>query len=172
MRLVLDSSGQVWPDVLQKAPGRGAYLCMQPACLRRLSDKALQRAWREASIPAGEAEPLRERMRTQLLAMAEKLTGLQKARAAIGREAVIQRLRWSAPVFVMLAKDAGHALARQITAAMHRHGKAELITFPASEMLGQALGRGPVAVVAMEVTPMTEKIQRYCNWYIQFMESR
>jgi len=172
MRLVLDANGQAWPDLLQKAPGRGAYLCMQPACLRRLNDKGLQRAWRSSRVSPGTARALRERIRTQLSGAAQKLLGLQKARVAIGREAVLQRLHKGTCVHVMLAADAGNALVRQVRELVRAHGHAELITFPSSGALGAALGRGPVAVVAMEATAMAEKVRKYCNWYVQFTESR
>ncbi len=172
MRLVLDASGQTWPDLLQKAPGRGAYLCMRPACLRRLNNKGLQRAWRTSRVSPGAAAALRERIRTQLSGAVQKLLGLQRSRVAIGREAAVQRLHRSAPVHVLLAADAGSALVRQIRRLARAHGHAELIAFPTSEALGAALGRGPVAVVAMEATAMAEKVRKYCNWYVQFTESR
>lgn len=172
MRLVLDSAGNIWPDVLQKAPGRGAYLCMQEKCIQRLSDVALQRAWRTSNVAQQQSSAVFKNMQTQLMLLGQKLLGLQKGRTAMGREAVLRRLQNGQPVFVMLALDAGKALTRQISAAMCKREKVQLIRFPASDILGTAFGRGPVSVAAIESTPMATKLQRCCNWYVQLMESR
>jgi len=172
MRLVLDPAGCVWPDVLQKAPGRGAYLCMRPKCVQHLNDRALQQAWRIPSIAPKQAGTLFKRMQKELALFSQKLLGLQKSQIAMGREAVLHRLQNNRPVLVMLAMDAGKAVTRQITAALLEREKARLIRFPASGLLGAALGRGPVSVAAIETTAMATKLQRCCDWYIQLMESR
>ncbi len=172
MRLVLDPAGHVWPDVLQKAPGRGAYLCMQPKCVQHLNDRILQQAWRTSSVAPKQAGTLFERMQKELTLLGQKFLGLQKSQTAMGRDAVLHRLQNSRPVLVMLAMDAGKALTRQITAALHKREKARLIRFPASGLLGAALGRGPVSVAAIETTPIATKLQRFCDWYVQLMESR
>ncbi|MES0372145.1 MAG: YlxR family protein, partial [Mariprofundaceae bacterium] len=63
LRLVVDDEGQVWPDLQQKAPGRGTYLCMQKACLENLSDKRLGALRRDFNVQLPQSSKLIERMR-------------------------------------------------------------------------------------------------------------
>ena len=47
MRIVRTPSGEVLVDLSGKMPGRGAYLCPSPECLRRaLKEKRLSRSLR------------------------------------------------------------------------------------------------------------------------------
>ena len=51
IRVVRSPEGAVSLDFKGKAPGRGAYLCPQPACLKKaIKSKALERAF-ETQIP-------------------------------------------------------------------------------------------------------------------------
>ena len=51
IRVVKSPEGQISLDFRGKAPGRGAYVCPDPACLKRASkSKALERAF-ETQIP-------------------------------------------------------------------------------------------------------------------------
>lgn len=40
-RVVKNAAGEIFADVSGKAPGRGAYICSEPACLKKLDDKKL-----------------------------------------------------------------------------------------------------------------------------------
>lgn len=45
-RVVLNKEGAIAVDLTGKAPGRGAYLCREPACIARLAKtRALDRAF-------------------------------------------------------------------------------------------------------------------------------
>ena len=51
IRVVKSPEGEISLDFRGKAPGRGAYLCPDPACLKRaIKSKALERAF-ETQIP-------------------------------------------------------------------------------------------------------------------------
>src|SRR5947209_1982708 len=53
LRLVTTGAGSVALDLRQRLPGRGAYICPQPACLRRaVKGKALERALRQPISPS------------------------------------------------------------------------------------------------------------------------
>ena len=49
-RLVLDAGTKVCFDRSQRCQGRGAYVCLKPECLTRLTLKQLQKAFRR-SLP-------------------------------------------------------------------------------------------------------------------------
>jgi len=58
LRVVRSPAGAVAIDRVGKAPGRGAYVCPDPACLKKAQkSKALDRAL-EAAIPAEVYEAL------------------------------------------------------------------------------------------------------------------
>ncbi|WP_093117970.1 DUF448 domain-containing protein [Thermoleophilum album] len=55
LRLARSASGQVVPDPARRMPGRGAYVCSDPACGRRLGDqRRLARAFRAPVEVPGE----------------------------------------------------------------------------------------------------------------------
>ncbi|HEU5003505.1 MAG TPA: YlxR family protein [Actinomycetota bacterium] len=59
LRFVRTPEGAVEPDAAQRAPGRGAYTCPDPACLdRALRKGGLSRVLR-VDIPAASAQRLR-----------------------------------------------------------------------------------------------------------------
>ena len=175
MRLVPDQEGLIWPDMLHKAPGRGAYLCMQMPCIQRLRDKQLQAAWKKVAIASGQTKELFDRFDLALKTAIRQTMGRLRTCLEIGRDAVMRRLWDNKPVLVFLSADAGKALERQIHMGMQKRGsdkKSGVACFPSSEMMGDTLGRDKVSVVAMNVSPMAKQLQRYCSWYMQFMEPR
>ena len=65
IRVVRSPEGEVSLDFKGKKPGRGAYLCPDPACLARArKSKALERAF-SAPIPAEVYEGLEAQMREE-----------------------------------------------------------------------------------------------------------
>lgn len=62
IRVVKSPEGEISLDFRGKAPGRGAYVCPNSACLKRaIKSKALERAF-ETAIPQEIYEALLERM--------------------------------------------------------------------------------------------------------------
>ncbi len=62
VRVVRSAQGEISVDFRGKAPGRGAYLCPDPACLKRaIRSKALERNL-NAAIPQDVYDRLVERM--------------------------------------------------------------------------------------------------------------
>lgn len=62
IRVVRSPEGEISLDFKGKASGRGAYVCPDPACLKKaIKSKALERAF-SSQIPAAIYEKLNEQM--------------------------------------------------------------------------------------------------------------
>ena len=176
LRLVVDDEGQVWPDVMQQAPGRGAYLCMQEACWARLSDKRFGALRAKFDVAPGQWQPFRSRLRHALGERMAQLLARLKGGAAIGRDAAMQYLWKNAPMILLVAVDAGDALIRQLRDAVAKRRQAGVETrwcnALQAERLGAWLGRGKVSVMAIEASPQAEKLEQACAWirYVNEME--
>jgi len=172
LRLVVDDDGQIWPDVLQKAPGRGVYHCMSEPCLMRMNDNRLQplKAKFRVSLPQWDA--LRQRMALMLEQQVKRMFTRQRASAAIGRDAVMHRLWNNTPLLLLRAADAGDSLVRQIDDGLEKRAqaglKSVLVNVSSRQWLGEMCGRDDVAIVAMDVAgaaaAMTNRLHVYCIW--------
>ncbi|MDX8402518.1 MAG: YlxR family protein [Mariprofundaceae bacterium] len=168
LRLVVDAEGGIWPDVLQRAPGRGAYLCLRPECLRRMRDRDL-RGVRGAKVGPGAWKLLRARALEALDAVIGRSCQRLRARAAIGRDAVMRRMWKNTPMLVLLARDAGEALRRQVRDALDKRREsgapAVLIEVPSASGLGGWFVRSRVGVAALDDGPEAKKLKRFCIWH-------
>ncbi len=175
LRIVVDEDGQVWPDVLQKAPGRGAYVCCQGPCLSRVHERQLARAWKGRLIAEGQAGLLQERTALAVLQLCRQ--GLRRLRSAlsIGRDAVMHRMWGKAPMLVLLASNAGAALRRQIEDACGKRQatglKTTLVIFGDSATLSDIVERDVVSVLALDDSPACASLRQYCLYYGQLRET-
>lgn len=65
IRVVRSPEGEITLDFKGKAPGRGAYICPAPACLKQaIKAKALERAF-STQIPEAVYEKLNEEMEAE-----------------------------------------------------------------------------------------------------------
>lgn len=65
IRVVRSPEGEISLDFKGKAPGRGAYICPAPACLKQaIKGKALERAF-STQIPEAVYEKLNEEMEAE-----------------------------------------------------------------------------------------------------------
>ena len=65
IRVVCSPEGEISLDFKGKAPGRGAYICPAPACLKQaIKAKALERAF-STQIPEAVYEKLNEEMEAE-----------------------------------------------------------------------------------------------------------
>lgn len=65
IRVVRSPEGEISLDFKGKAPGRGAYICPAPACLKQaIKAKALERAF-STQIPKAVYEKLNEEMEAE-----------------------------------------------------------------------------------------------------------
>lgn len=176
LRLVADEQGQLWPDALQKAPGRGVYLCMQEVCLKQLHDKRLRvlQAKFRLVLPQSDVLVLRikEVLGTHVMQMLSRL----QAGAAVGRDAVMHRMWNNAPLLLLLAADAGDALRRQVDDAVEKRRdagqKINVVVVPVASLLGQGLGREKVSVAALEYSVLSARLEKLCAWYRCMERSR
>jgi hypothetical protein len=169
LRLVVDDSGLIWPDLLAKAPGRGFYLCMDEPCLVSLNDKRLGVLRNKHKVVFPQWHGLQERLLDILSQhIALQLTRL-KPGAAIGRDAVMHQMWKNAELLLLLAEDAGQALVRQVMDAVKKRGEAGLKTKSLDGLpeacLVNVFQRGKMSVVGLSVSKKTAKLQQYCAWY-------
>lgn len=176
LRLVVDAAGEVWPDLLQKAPGRGAYHCFGEACLKATNSKRLQALRRDFPQANADWATLRDRLETVLEQQMRSLIERQRMRASVGRDAVMHRMWNNAPLLILLAEDAGDALQRQVRDAAGKRQSAGqvtgLIAVPSVSWLGQTLHREQVAVAGLDGSASAGKIEQYSAWYGRLKESR
>jgi len=179
LRLVVDDDGQIWPDLLQKAPGRGVYHCMSESCLGHFNDKRLQALKANFNIVLPQWNTLLQRILSALEQQLRRMLTLQCGAAAIGRDAVMHRLWNNAPLLLLRADDAGLALIRQLDDGLNKRTQAGhrsmLVNVASRQWLGEMLGRNDVAVVAMDAAgaaaTLANRLEIYCVWYrrIQIM---
>ena len=82
-RIVRSPSGAVTYDPTGKAPGRGAYLCGQPACLETaLKRRSLQRALKvsDAAAVGGAIESLRNALGSEAVASGRRTSHREEVR--------------------------------------------------------------------------------------------
>ena len=169
LRLVVDESGVIWPDLLHKAPGRGAYLCMRGACLETLNDKRLGALRQKYKVVL----PQWDKLRLSLCDMLEQHIQLQltrlKPNAALGRDAVMHQMWENKALLLLLADEAGQALVRQVMDAVQKRDEEGLKTTLLHDLpaicLADVFQRGKMSVVALIVSKKTKKLQQYCAWY-------
>jgi len=173
LRLVVDDEGQVWPDLMQKAPGRGVYHCMNENCLVGMSDKRLQalRSYSHVTLPQWDV--LLQRMQSMLEQQLKRMFTRQRASAAIGRDAVMHRLWNNAPLLLLRAGDAGTALVRQMDDGLKKRAqsgcRSVLVNVASRQWLGEMFGRDDVAIVAVDAAgaavAVVNRLHKYCVWY-------
>lgn len=172
LRLVVDDGGEIWPDVLQKAPGRGVYHCMSEPCLKRMSDKRLQSFKAKFRVNLPQWIVLEQRMASMLELQLKRMFTRQRASAAIGRDAVMHRLWNNAPLLLLRASDAGDAIVRQIDDGLEKRAqaglKSVLSNVASRAWLGEMCGRDDVAIVAMDAAgaaaATVNRLEVYCVW--------
>ena len=172
LRLVVDDDGEIWPDVLQKAPGRGVYHCMRGACLTHTSDKRLQCLKAKFKVRLPQWAFLQQRIESMLEQQLKRMFTRQRASAAIGRDAVMHRLWNNAPLLLLRAADAGESLVRQIDDGLKKRaqgGSVSVLTnVPSRQWLGEMFARENVAIVAMDAAGAAaatmDRLNMYCVW--------
>jgi len=169
LRLVVDEDGQIWPDLLQKAPGRGTYLCMKQVCLDGLTDKKLGALRNKFSVELPQSDRLKERMAEGLRQQLMRLFSQSSAVVVLGRDAVMHQMWKNGALLVLLASDAGDALIRQIEDGVSKRQEAGRKTvllhgFTAS-FFAEAFARNTVSVVALERSSVSTKLQMFCQWF-------
>lgn len=173
LRLVVDGEGQIWPDLLQKLPGRGVYLCMEEACIGSVSDRQLKPLLAKFKVDLPQWEQLRERMEHALERCLLQMFARLRTKAEVGRDAVMHRLWNNSPLLLFIAADAGDAVVRQVEVALQNREKAGCLSLTVQaysrQWLGRMFGRDFVAVASVDssgaMATSAEKLERFCGWY-------
>ncbi|MDX8397816.1 MAG: YlxR family protein [Mariprofundaceae bacterium] len=176
LRLVVDDEGAIWPDLLQKAPGRGIYLCMQSECFSRLNDKRLVALKSKYKVYLPQLRDLTQRLQDVLYKQVCLQFRQLQSSAAIGRDAVMHQMWKNEAQLLLLAKEAGQALSRQVMNAVVKRDEQGLKTIPlkgiSEQFLSDVFQREKVSVVSIGSSKRTKKLQRYCAWYEQIKGSK
>ena len=173
LRLVVDEGGQIWPDLGQKLPGRGAYLCMQESCIQGINDKRLQPLKAKFTITLPQWSALQERISLVVEKQLQQMFTRLRITGVIGRDAVMHRLWNNAPLLLLLADDAGDALYRQIDDAVQKRKQArlktEMVRVSSKLWLGEKFGRENVAIAGIDASgpsaAIADKLNQYCVWH-------
>ena len=173
LRLVLDDEGRFWPDILQKAPGRGVYHCLSEACIGNTNDRRLQSLKAKFPLSFPQWDGLQQRLKAGLEQQLQQMFTRMRVKAVIGRDAVMHRLWNNTPLLLLLAEDAGEAVARQVGDAVEKRQQAghvsTCVNVSSRSWLGAMLGRECVAVAGFDAdgrnAAMAKKLKQYCVWY-------
>jgi len=173
LRFVVDDKGLLWPDLQQKAPGRGVYHCMNEACLERMNDKRLQALKAKFEIELPQWNAVLQRIESALQQQLKRMLTRQRSKAAIGRDAVMHRLWNNTPLMLLRATDAGDALIRQSNDGLEKRTQAGhkslLVSVLSRQGLGEMFGRDDVAIVALDAAgsakATVKKLNVFCVWF-------
>ena len=170
IRFVLSPSGEVVPDLDAKLPGRGAYTCINAACLAAaVKQRQFSRAFkREASVPPPDqmtglvSRLLLERV-MGYIALANKAGKVIAGGSLVG-EALKGKDK---PGLVLVAEDISEAIGEKIVAQAAGNGVAcqRILT---KDDFGALLGKAPRSAVAVKasgfVAQLLKTIERYRNF--------
>jgi len=175
LRLVVDSDGEVWPDVSHKAPGRGSYLCMEKGCLGRLNDRSIARLKRHFPMLKADRTRLFERLEAAFSLQIERTLSRLLTTAALGRDAVMHRMWHHAPLLVIVTDQSGQAVQRQMVDAVEKRRddgkKVELWLDFDADMLAKVSKREKISVVAAKYCKDAMRLQQFSTWLDQVKEA-
>lgn len=163
VRIVASPDGELVADLRGRLPGRGAWVHAREACMKQ-AIKAAPRALAGRGRPlAIDTTVLPERVRgavehavAEALSMAAAGGGLARGRSAV-QQAVQQAVLEGRTSYVLLASDAAERTTRQIEAMEG----ARVLRLPLTvDALGQRVGRGSLAVVAVLDVPCARHLRR------------
>jgi predicted RNA-binding protein YlxR (DUF448 family) len=158
VRLALDPEGVVTPDIAARLPGRGVWVEASRASVEQAAKKGLIAKSAKCAVTA--PDDLADRIEALLEARCLAQLGLAKRAGAIaiGFDQVHALLKGRRPAYMIEASDGaadGRLKLRRLARAAW--GDAPLAGAFTAEALGGALGRGPVAHLALEEGPAARR---------------
>ncbi|MDQ6976294.1 MAG: DUF448 domain-containing protein [Mariprofundaceae bacterium] len=175
LRLAVDEDGELWPDLLHKAPGRGSYFCMQSLCFSKLNDRSLGRLKRSFPSLNIQYALFIERLEKALIVQLTRHLSRLLPSAALGRDAVMHRMWHHAPLILIVSDDAGEAIKRQVhDAASKRRNDGDavdiLVDF-STDLLAKASKREKISVVAVNNCNDAIRLQQFSTWLTQVKDA-
>ncbi len=149
---IVAASGNVIIDYREKLPGRGAYVCPKPECIRKaLGRESLSRALHAAGLTLPSPEEFADRLAAR---MREKIRSLiamsaKAGRLAAGYSAVRDALGKGGVFVLICARDLSGGTKEKVLITDEPHPVRRTTLFTKNE-LGQMLGREEVGVVGIE----------------------
>jgi predicted RNA-binding protein YlxR (DUF448 family) len=145
-------SGSVIVDYREKLPGRGAYVCPRPECIRKaLSREGLSRALHTARLTLPSPEEFTARLAAGITEKIKSLITMsaKARRLAAGYSAVRDALGKGRVQMIVCARDLSDGTKEKVllTDETSRVRQATLFT---KDELGQMLGREEVGIVGIE----------------------
>jgi hypothetical protein len=149
---IVAASGNVIVDYRERLPGRGAYVCPKPDCIRKaLSRESLSRALHTAGLTLPSPEEFIARLADGITEKIKSLISMsaKAGRLKAGYSAVRDSLGKGGILVLICAKDlsAGTKEKVLLTDAARQVRQAMLFT---KDELGRMLGREEVGVVGIE----------------------
>lgn len=152
-------------------PGRGAWVCWSRACLtaRGLAGRLSHTLKTEGAIlPDGWPDALARLWIAQRLRERLGLLG-RSGMARHGADRVAEALDRGWARFVLVAGDASEGTTRRVAAHADAVGVPCIRIGLDRETVGGALGRGPVAVVAVADSPLSRRLEKELQSWRDFL---
>lgn len=171
LRVVAGPDGTLWMDFGASLPGRGAWICWSLACLTarglvgrlthalKTEGAHLPEGWPGALARPWVAQRLRERL---------GLLG-RSGMARHGSDRAAEALDRGWARFVLLAGDTSEGTSRRVAAHADAVGVPCIRVGLDRETVGAALGRGPVAVVAVADSPLSRRLEKELQSWRDFL---
>lgn len=171
LRFVLSPEREIVPDLLNKLPGRGAYICRTGECLlSAISRKQFNRAFK-GEVATVSAEGLHadivhaaEERVASYLALANKA-----GQVISGTDMVIEALRKQQIGIVFFARDVSADIGDKIRQVATRAG-VEQVELLDKDRLGQLLGKGLRSSAAIAKGGFAETVIKELRKYRNFFE--
>jgi len=155
IRFVIGPDRQIWPDLLEKLPGRGLWVSCDAALLEQAIRKNLfAKAAKTNAKPAPDlATMVREQLRQRVI----QLLGLVKrsGKAVVGFSQVEPAVTRKQIALLFIATDAGSDGRSKLTSQLPPE---RVITLLTSLELGQALGHDQLVYVGLNAQPLVKQI--------------
>jgi len=178
-RLAIAPDGEVWPDVLARAPGRGAWIgvCRQDlekALAKGKLKGALARAFKGAALTIPDDLP--ERIEAALIRAFTDRLGLEmrSGRLLVGSDRIAEKARSGRVAWLAHAADAGDDGSRKLDQAWRvgeeaeGTGKAGMRLPLDRETLSVALGRDNVVHLALTDSAAAERLNAVLQRLVHF----
>jgi predicted RNA-binding protein YlxR (DUF448 family) len=151
LRFVLAPQGELLVDYKGKLPGRGAYTCVDPACIgEAIRRRQFSRTFKRELLPVADDYISRELSRQ----IQDRISGLigmaRKAHQLLsGSSLILDRLSAGAPLaFVVIASDVSDGIGKKVIGRATNRSVRYYRMFE-KEFLGRLLGTGQRSVLAL-----------------------
>jgi len=170
LRFVLAPDRTLVPDLLAKLPGRGAYTCLNHACLRNAAQrKQFARAFSGDVVYDGA-----DRLIEQVVTLMEERIGSYLALAnkagkvVSGSDMVMDLVKKRKAGVVFIATDISADIGAKVIDLAKRYDVPQVAVFN-KDRLGAFLGKGLRSVAAIEqsgfIETVTKEIAKYRNFF-------